>query len=92
MYSTMSNLAVKARPSSRTFVSERQKSLFIRNSDFRENQRSPFLAKPNEQTYRKVFFTTACKLENLTRSGMIFVPGSAAGWTNGLEGSDGSCF
>ena len=38
------------------------------------------------------FQDNATKLENLTRSGMIFVPGSAAGWTNGLDGSDGSCF
>ena len=34
----------------------------------------------------------ASKIENLTRSGTFFVPGSVAGWTNGLDGSDGSCF
>ena len=32
------------------------------------------------------------KVENLTRSGRIFIPGSGAQWTNGLDGSDGSDF
>ena len=38
--------------------------------------------------------TCSCggKLENLTRSGKLFVPGSGAWWTNGLDGSDGSDF
>ena len=30
------------------------------------------------------------RLVNLTRSGWIYVPGSEAWWTNGLDGSDGS--
>ena len=32
------------------------------------------------------------RLENLTRSGRMFVPGSGVRWTNGLDGSDGSDF
>ena len=32
------------------------------------------------------------KLENLTRSGRMVVPGSGVWWTNGLDGSDGSDF
>ena len=31
-------------------------------------------------------------LENVTRSGSTFVPGSGAWWTNGSDGSDGSSF
>ena len=31
-------------------------------------------------------------LENVTRSGSTFVPGSGAWWTNGLDRSDGSSF
>ena len=32
------------------------------------------------------------RLENLTRSGRTYVPGSGAWRTNGLDGSDGSDF
>ena len=48
-----------------------------------------FLSRPVTKLTR---FSDATKLDNFTRSGRIFVPGSGTWWTNGLDGSGGSDF